>query len=236
MRKIFFVLISCIVMMCAADVQAQDSSYDFWKHRKFMRVGFAKQTFNTSYGYKLNSKFGIDYTSGRSYFLHKNPIAGLMKFAIDFGTAIDYVNYRKSTYSDDSYTGPEGYTGNEFALTENESSDLKDFGLHSLDFGFKVGPSLTVNPYDNIRVCAYFYFFPSASLLLRNTNFELGFMPYLDFGVEVSYKWIGLGFETRNGAGRYWDLMKMMGDEGFSSKKVSKYALNSYNFYLAFRF
>lgn len=235
MKRLAAVLAVCLAMMLACDAFAGNGSYDMWKHRKFIRIGYTWQNFNTSYGYKLDSKFGLDYTTGRSFFLHKEPLAGMMKFAIDFGMGADYVQYRQSKYDEGSYDGPHGLVGGGDTYVSGES-ELTDFGLHSFDLGLKVGPSLTINPYDNIRACVYFHFFPSASFLLRNTNMEVGFMPYLNFGLEVSYKWIGIGFETRNGAGRYWDLMDMILDEGSSTaRKVSKYGLNSYNFYIAFR-
>lgn len=245
MKKILFAILSFMVMLTNVTAQnttddalTESNQYNIWEHRKFIRLGYVNQDIKTTYGYVFEGKVGVDFTSGKSYFLHKKPILGMMKFAIDFGTGVSYNNYKNKTEStaDGEYLGPNGFTGEgEPVVDSEESFSFKDLGVHSIDAGLKIGPSLTVNPYDKLRICAYFHFYPAVNMLLNHTDFEIGFMPYLDYGLEVSYKVIGIGVEARNAAGKHWNMLSMMMGEGLSNTANRK-SVKAVTFYLAFRF
>lgn len=106
MKKILFAILSFMVMLTNVTAQnttddalTESNQYNIWEHRKFIRLGYVNQDIKTTYGYVFEGKVGVDFTSGKSYFLHKKPILGMMKFAIDFGTGVSYNNYKNKTES-----------------------------------------------------------------------------------------------------------------------------------------
>ena len=89
-------------------------TYEMWKHKKYFRVGYVNQSVTSASGSDMQSRFGIDLLKGRSFFLHKKPIAGLMKFAIDFGVYLNYTMYRDDVATTES-GGSDGYQEGEQA-------------------------------------------------------------------------------------------------------------------------
>lgn len=215
------------------------SSYDFWKHRKFIRLGYSSVNAMSTAGNVYKDRFGVGFMSGKSLYLHKQPIAGMLKFAIDMGSSINYTMYEDDKAADDGYDGPSGYLGDSPVAGSSEESDMfadffsKDHGRHRADVGMIIGPSLTVRPVSDMRVTAYWHFVPSVSFLILNSSIDLGWVPFMNYGLEVSYRWIGIGVERKYGIASYWS---MMGIADGSAKTASRYKLDGYSLYLAFRF
>ena len=65
-----------------------------WDRKKIMNVAFPVQTLSPDFGNGLESSLGVALVSGRSFYLHRKPIAGMLKFSLDFGSDINYVKYR----------------------------------------------------------------------------------------------------------------------------------------------
>lgn len=61
-----------------------------WDRKKYINLGYIKQSLSPEFGNAFESKFGASFSSGRNIYLHKKPIANILKFAIDFGSEINY--------------------------------------------------------------------------------------------------------------------------------------------------
>ena len=71
---------------------------------------------------------------------------------------------------------------------------------------------------------------------------NFSFVPYINYGAEIGYKWIGFGIENQSGTGRFQDMISTVmnridGVETDAAEAVKvRYKINSLRFYLAFRF
>ncbi len=95
-----------------------------WKDRaKYFNLGYVKQTLtDKSTGIELQSDFGVSLSSGKTYYLHKKPLAGMIKFGLDW-TWMD-LNYAKSTL-------PE---------LDPETGSVDESAVHQAEFSMQFGP------------------------------------------------------------------------------------------------
>lgn len=208
-----------------------------WDRKKYINLGYIKQTLSPEFGNAFESKFGASFSSGRNIYLHKKPIANILKFAIDLGSEINYVQYKDLAgdydFSDDDF----GYTDegdNDYDIGYDDTDDEDmDIGLHHIDVGLHVGPSISINPVSHLKILAYFRFVPSYSMLILSEEFYQGFTPLFSYGGEISYKVIGIGIEGRSGNAKYTDMLAQI--EGAESMKI-KYHTSALRFYISFRF
>jgi hypothetical protein len=136
------------------------------------------------------SKFGASFLRGRTFNMHRRPIANMIYVGLD-ATWIDfnYANYEKHI--------------------------LHDRPLHQLDVSMGIGPSINVYPVGKLGVHAYFRFNPAWSMFLMETpkeeddkddiGFDImgGYSSMMVSGVSVSWGVISIGAEARWGAGKY---------------------------------
>lgn len=188
-----------------------------WDRKKIMNVAYAVQTLSPDFGNSMEGSLGVALVSGRSFYLHRKPIAGLLKFSLDFGSDINYVKYRP--LDGDYNISPD--------------SGIGISGRHQADIGLFFGPAVTANPVSDLKIGVYFRVVPSYSLIMTESDVLHGFVPYFTYGGEVSWRWIGAGVEGRSGVGTYSSLMGLFG--GASGMK-SGYGTEALRFYLAFRF
>ena len=192
-----------------------------WDRKKVRNIAYSMQTLAPDFGNEINGKFGVALVSGRSIYLHKSPIAGMIKFSIDLGADINYAQYLPA----------EGDYNMDSSLTEDVGIGIS--GRHHLDIGMFLGPAVSVNPVGDLMVTAYFRFVPSYSAFLMDVDAYHGFTPFLTYGGEVTWKWIGLGVEGRSGYGSYSSIMSLF--NGGESMKVG-YATQAVRCYISFRF
>lgn len=67
-----------------------------WGRKKFLTIGYVSQSLSPKYGNDLEGSFGVSLTSGRTIYLHKKPIWGKLKFALDLGMDVNYTKYKDS--------------------------------------------------------------------------------------------------------------------------------------------
>ena len=108
-----------------------------------------------------------------------------------------------------------------------------DLGLHHIDVGLHIGPSISINPVSHLKILAYFRFVPSYSMLILSEEFYQGFTPMFSYGGEISYKFIGIGVEGRTGSAKYKDMIAEY--EGTDALKI-KYKTSAMRVYISFRF
>lgn len=181
-----FLILTVLASFIAASASADDG-YFRGKHRVISYSSMEMSSGDLS----LKNNFGAAFSTTRTYFLHKKPIAGLMKIGID-ATWIDL-----------------GY--NNFTTTVlDEEAGLVDAPLHQAEIGVQAGLSLTFNPVAKLNVALYCRYAPtfSASFSTGDGTILGGYMGYIVAGGRVSYGFIGLGCEYRSGSGVMNDFLE----------------------------
>lgn len=218
-----------------------DKHYEsIWKkRRKFISFGYINQTLTHQDipGLKWKSDYGFSLAIGRTYYLHKKPIFNILKFGLD-ATWMD-ISYAK-------YSNPEGWEDVTSEPTDSEE-EVFDLGAHQIDLGLHVGPSITINPVNHLKVNAYFHFIPTGSVAILNDEANACYVSNFAIGGAISYKVISLGIESRWGKAKYnsfgmeedtenidWDGNAEMGDFLVSDKNRLK--TKSLRFFLILRY
>lgn len=181
---------------------------------------------------KMKSKYGGFISVAHTYYIPRKPILGMIRFGLD-AIWID-ANYAYFDSKEQNNIQNEGMKG---ALTHyfgyGETIDLTkyypnegklyepmSFG-HHLAIGIGLGPSLTINPVDALKIAGYFHVVPTYNGMMVKTNkldyvysdrkeydrysqneFFHGFTLMTKFGGSISYKTISLGIESRTGSGK----------------------------------
>lgn len=176
----------------------EDKHYtSIWKkRRRFISFGYMNQTLTRRDipGLKWKSDYGFSLAVGRTYYLHKKPILNMIKFGLD-ATWID-ISYAK-------YSNPEGWEDFTSEPAESEGEEEFDLGAHQIDLGLHVGPSITINPVDHLKINAYFHFIPTGSVAILNDEANACYVSNFAIGGAISYKVISLGIESRWGKAKY---------------------------------
>lgn len=206
-------------VMQTAPAKPRKRTKGVWDRKKFMNLSYSLQTLAPNYGNECQGRVAAAIVNGRSIYLHKKPIAGMLKFSIDFGSDINYAQYLplEGDYNLDS-----------------EVSDMLGFsGRHHLDVGLFIGPAVSVNPVGKLVITGYFRFVPSYSVVMMDTDIYHGFTPYFTYGGEIAWNWVGLGIEGRSGSGSYSSLTSLIGG---GTSMPSGYSTQALRMYLCFRF
>ena len=164
-----------------------DLNRRIWKDRaKYFNIGYVKQTLtDKTFGGDITSDFGVSLSNGKTYYLHKKPIAGMIKFGLDW-TWMD-INYAKST----------------LWMLDEDSGSLSKSAMHQAEIGMQFGPSVTINPVHHLKVSGYFRVTPSYSGLYMDETFHHHYVTMLNAGCAMAWKVISLGVEWRWGSAKY---------------------------------
>lgn len=196
-----------------ASMEQEQEMQKTWKRRKYWKIGITSPNLERTDGeemkWKTNGSFFIQ--KGRTSYLHSKPIAGMIKFGIDYGF-LDFT-YSKLELKEISYSSESGTRasdGFDDIVSGDPNGDIGiseltgiDLGMHKIDYGFHVGPSVSVNPWNKLIATAYFHVMPTASSVIQNDNFSYGFGCMMAAGVSVAYKAISLGVEGVWGKVKY---------------------------------
>lgn len=175
MKKILILGIAFLLTAAVAAAQGTDF------HRKYRNFSWSQNTM-ASGGDKQKSELGFAFTSGRTYFLHGKPIAGMLKVGID------------ATWADINYTKYE-----DIRLGEDGPADAD---WHQLEYSLQVGPSVALNPVGKLNVNAYFRYAPTFSLRYSakpDAALAGNYATLFVTGGMVSWGIIGIGAEYRFG-------------------------------------
>jgi hypothetical protein len=208
-----------------------------WKRKKHISISFSAQNMEDAdnpLNMKFKSQAGFTFDWGKTFYLHKKPIANLMKIGLDWswinlsfakyksGSGIDF-NSLAGIYSDyDDDDDDYGY--GDFI------SDI-DLGVYSLSAGMSVGPSFTFAPFyglgkglQHLLVQTYFHVTPSYTGIIMSedgedgeddkTEFYNGYTTYFNWGINVSYKFISVGYEYRWGKSKFNQMSLDFDDDG----------------------
>lgn len=167
------------------DAAREERMQKVWKRRgKYRSVSYGVQTMKSnSTDMKSDMAFGL--TTGCTYYLHKKPLAGIMKFGLDWS----FLDINVAKYPD--------LPASENTQTNNADTGMPNLGIWQLEAGMSVGPSLTVNPVDRLKLKLYFRVTPSYSVMIQDKELYHHYATFLNAGLSVSYKIISCGIETR---------------------------------------
>lgn len=188
-------------------------------HRKYVNFGFSMPELRIPDLPVVKSNYGASFTVGRTYFMHRRPIAGMLRFGLD-ATWLD-INYANYTF--------------EFHEEEYEPESMN---LHQAELAMQVGPSISINPVGKLNIHTYFRYAPTFSGLYGGNEFLSNYATVFVGGGAVSYGKIGLGVEARFGDCRYKNLFGGGEEEsdGEASGGVQKTAFSGLRVYLSIRF
>lgn len=196
-----------------ASMEQEQELQKTWKRRKYWKIGITSPNLERTDGeemkWKTNGSFFIQ--KGRTSYLHSKPIAGMIKFGINYGF-LDFtyskLELKEVAYSNES--GTRASDGFDDIVSGDPDGDIGiseltgiDLGMHKIDYGLHVGPSVSVNPWNKLIATAYFHVMPTASCVIQNDNFSYGFGCMMAAGVSVAYKAISLGVEGVWGKVKY---------------------------------
>lgn len=231
---------------------------EIWgKRRKYMNIGYVTQSLTRkgNGGGTWKSEIGFNYGQGRTYYLHKKPILGMIKFGIDW-TFYD-LNFVKYKDKFGVFSGNADYLGYGDYYYENgylpplpepsEDEEVSD-DMMQLEVSTQVGPSVTINPVSHLKVSGYFRVAPSYSMLVANEELYHGYGTFFTLGGSVSFKAISIGVEGRWGNTKYnnidlgnlddeeyWDEDADMGEMLKGKNDKLKWKTGSMRFYISFR-
>lgn len=229
---LFSVLVACISTKGLAQDELSNKGYKFWKHKKTTQIHYSTHTILNSTGGEENAVWSFGLVRFRNIYLHKKPIAHRIKFGMDFGFGM-HVSHFKSGNEENGYGVPSHYEGSlgyigdlSFVESEDESMGLTNIGANQLDLGIKIGPSVTINPVGDLRLMVYYHVTPSISLCNSGLmDVAYSFVPFFEYGLEVTYRAFGVGVEMNEGVGYYKSLMPLI--ESLMSSDEEEGAVNS---------
>ena len=219
-----------------------DARYEaIWnKRKKYFQIGYINQTLTHQDvpGLEWKSDFGVSLAMGKTFYLHKKPLFDMLKFGLD-ATWFD-VSYAK-------YSQPIGWEEPSDPSNIEEGEADFDLGAHQAEIGLGIGPSITINPIDHLKLSGYFHFRPSGSILVLNDEVNASYVSNFAFGGAVSYKVISFGVESCWGKAKYNsfsvddEAIDNPGTENLNPNDVlikgeNRMKTKSVRFYLTFRF
>ena len=179
---------------------------------------------------KFKNDWGVSLQVGRSYRLHKEPIANVALFCIDY-TGIDLnVNHFKAEKGNVLYNSTEKY------YSDNDEYYYTPWLLekYEVNYGMSLGPSLILAPFTyvnnadalhHLKFHVYFHIGYHASALWMqndedkdsnqsgsseeyktmkdNLKMDWGHGMMTSFGVAMTWKSIGIGYEHRSSSIKY---------------------------------
>ncbi|MDR2890864.1 MAG: hypothetical protein LBV18_04590 [Alistipes sp.] len=159
-----------------------------FKKREYFNVNYAFQNLygNPNVGDDVKfgtSDWGVGFTSGQSYILHRDPIAGMIHLGID-ATWMDINVAHLNT------TGPSVLGGGN--------------SLYQADIALGIGLGAHVMPVDNIGVHTYVRYNPTLAMTSDfSSSISGGYASGLVVGAAFSYNLVQVGIEGRWGYGKY---------------------------------
>lgn len=239
------------------ELEADARNRRIWNDRaKYFNVAYVTQSLTQKdISGTWRADYGVALTSGRTYYLHKKPLWGMVKFGLDWS----YLDINFAKYVDKwGFFSGEG-SGGDIAGDGGNYYDPGDYGtpgstdgyegetedMYQAEVGISIGPSVTVNPVDELKAALYFRVTPSFSMLYAADELSTSYGTFFSFGGSVAWKAISLGIEGRWGNVKYGSVLDMgalddIEDEDDISLagdlEKAKWKVGSMRFYVSLRF
>lgn len=198
MKKLLFIIAVLFLAMQGMNAQTRPEK----ARARYFNLSYGTQTLKNpeELGAELKSDYAFALSIGRTFYLHKTPLWGMVKFGLDC-TWFD-ANFASYKVDEMDYSGYAGYDPEEDYPSYDDYDDDFSIGNYQLEMGMHFGPSVTVMPIKNLKVNAYFRYAPSASVFLSDDDASWGYGSFFVSGAAVSYKVISLGVEGRWGSSK----------------------------------
>lgn len=207
-RKVFLLILALgVVVAC----QAQGQN-DRWK-KKYVNLGFVNTTMSVGEKQKLFSNYGISFTSGRTFYLHKRPLNKTIRFGID------------ATWLDLNYAN--------YAIEHITNQGIRNYQYHQGEVSMQIGPSVVISPSKKCNIHCYIRYAPSMSVLYDDESYYGNYATFFVGGASLSYGMIGLGVESRIG---YCEYKKYGDDVNKLAYSFDKTFYSGLKTYLTFKF
>lgn len=233
MKKLLLFAILLFVGVGSVSAQSKHRIDRYWNERAgYLNISVVNQKLKTEIKNKntdlLKNNWGVALSYGRSFYLHQKPIADMVKIGLDW-TWLD-INLAGYSMDEGYFAGGESY-GN----------------LFQGELGMQFGPSVSVNPVDDLKVSFYMHVTPTYAIF-RQSDIETtfgGYETFFNMGASLAWKVISVGMEWRRGHGcfkSFDDDSYLFGisdkvAETIGSNLVSdKVITNGWRFYIGFRF
>lgn len=224
-----------------------------WNDRaKYFNIAYLNQSLTQK---EVNgtwrSDFGVALTSGRTYYLHKKPLLGMIKFGIDWSYFdINFAKYEDKFGFFNGTNGGDGSSsgGNYYSPDDYDGDGIETEDMYQAEVGISIGPSVTINPVDELKAALYFRVTPSFSMLYAADEFSTSYGTFFSFGGSVAWKAISLGIEGRWGNVKYDSMFDLGALEDIDDadsiddldlsgdKPTSKWKVGTMRFYVSLRF
>lgn len=167
-----------------------------------------------SSNFNIKSDWGASLSWGKTFYLHKKPIGGMLKFGLDW------------TWLDINGAGYSGL----------QNDDYDEMATYQAEIGMQLGPSVTVNPVHHLKIGAYFRVTPSYSAIYVPDNETVwgNYATFYNVGATIAWKVLSVGVEYRRGGAKYASLMD--NEETDLVNLNGNFNTNSMRFYFGFRF
>ena len=178
---------------------------------------------------KFKNDWGLTMKAATTVRFHKRPIADIVSFGLDYSLLDLSVNHYKELEGDKLYKSSETWTENIDGKIRNPHYIPWGLQMYNFTYGMNLGPSIGIAPFArfknpqlaHLRLHLYFNVGYRASLLLMKGNddkdaaqprdekvkesskLQWGHGFYTMFGVRMSWKGIGIGYELVNGSQNY---------------------------------
>lgn len=211
MKKIS--LFTFMLFVCMTAFSQEEESKPDKLRSKYFNIGYAESKLKQDGFDQLKCKWGASFSVGKTFYLHKKPIANFIRFGID-ATWFDltYANYK-------------------FSLDGGKEN------FHQAEAAMHVGPSVTFTPVNGLNICGYFRYAPTFSAIYStaNDNYNLGYATRFVGGASLYYKFLGVGFESRFGNSKIEPFTAFLYD-GMEGTDRIKTKLTGFRVYLTFRY
>ena len=178
---------------------------------------------------KFENDWGLTMKIATTVRFHKRPIADIVSFGLDYSLLDLSVNHYKELEGDKLYKSSETWTEDIDGKIRNPHYIPWGLQMYNFTYGMNLGPSIGIAPFArfknpqlaHLRLHLYFNVGYRASLLLMKGNddkdaaqphdekvkesskLQWGHGFYTMFGVRMSWKGIGIGYELVNGNQNY---------------------------------
>ena len=204
---------------------------------------------------KFKNDWGLTMKIATTVRFHKRPIADIVSFGLDYSLLDLSVNHYKELEGDKLYKSSETWTENIDGKIRNPHYIPWGLQMYNFTYGMNLGPSIGIAPFArfknpqlaHLRLHLYFNVGYRASLLLMKGNddkdaaqprdekvkesskLQWGHGFYTMFGLRMSWKGIGIGYEMVNGSQKYKSVeTEIYGSDTNKLKEASHRIVLSY--------
>ena len=179
MKKIFFL---GVLTLCLSMTAMAGSNYSaVWNKRAtYFNLGYMGQELSGEYitaasgKQSLMSDLGGSLSWGHTFYLHKKPIANMVKFGLD-------------------------WTWLDLNAAQYKATGSMENAFYQVDAAMQLGPSITINPVGRLKLSGYARITPTYSAFWMDNTLAHGYATFYNYGATIAWRMLSFGVELRNG-------------------------------------